>query len=1141
MADGRIEFDTKLDTSDFDNASNDISKKAKKTADSVSKETEKAAGKSKTAVSTTAEEVKKILDDANRTMKSKAASIGAIYKKQGMSASEAMKKAWEEIERTPGTVAEYSDGSFFEPVSPNVPKSINDTSFSISNIISLLSGPEMAAAAGAIAAISSSLIGLAKVSKTASKGIVYSIETVFGIRGIIASSKLMLNGLKLAMDEVFDPRRIISFAKSAVEASAKLNAENSQLSQTFGELQDNAERAMSRVANASGIVESRLKGVGTSIYAFAKTSGMDSVTALNMMEEALTVAADSAAYYDRSLEETSETLKSFLKGNYANDAALGLSVTETTRNASANKLYGKSFMELSEAQKQLTLLQMVKDANALSGALGQASRESEGWENVLGNLKETWQQLIAVIGQPMLRIATEAVQRMTAALAALTEKARMAVNAVMSLFGWEAENTAEISTNIGTGVENQNALTEAVKDTAEAQEGSLAGFDKITTISSGNKSENTQSSGSTSIVPAVSPIITPVIDTSKADESIHKLKEKLLVLIEPIKLAWEDTSPEFTENIQNTVTNVKGLISSIGNSFAEVWADGAGREAVGNIIGLFGEMLGIIGDISAALKTAWDDDGNGTDFVESLIGRWSSLIALFKRLAADFRAVWNNGTGEKICKTLLKIITNINNTVRKLRDRFREAWEENDVGQSIIQGVLDLLQSFLSMVEDITDACVEWASEVDFGPLLESLDRFLTAFAPVFEAWCDGIAELFKNVILPNLTKFIEEKLPIIIDLLTVMLTNFNNVGTAVGEIITFIENLFTNIGESLQSFGESWVTFWSDVGAAIYDFKNSVLAGFEEIKSFLSEKWNEIQETFSNVGAWFKERFQAAKDNICNVWKTVSGWFADIWNGIKETFSAVGNWFKERFQSAWDNIVGIWTSVTGWFSDVWDGIKEIFAGVGAWFEERFQSAWDNIAAVFANPAEFFDGVWSAITGCFSSVTTWFRDTFSEAWQAVKDVFSSGGEIFTGITDGIAETFKSVVNSLIDGINWVICEPFDAINSALDSLRNFDIGGMNPFGWLPWIEIPQIPYLAQGTVVPANYGNFLAMLGDNKRETEIVSPLSTIERAVANALNKHEEDTPQEIALTVYLYPNSQYFHREVIKIINDDARNRGE
>lgn len=193
-------------------------------------------------------------------------------------------------------------------------------------------------------------------------------------------------------------------------------------------MQSQAESAIQSVADQSGILETRLQGVGTSIYAFAKTTGMDSSSALGMMQEALQVTADSAAYYDRSLEDTAESLKSFLKGNFENDAALGLSCTETTRNAAANKLYGKSFTDLSESQKQLTLLQMVKDANQLSGAMGQASREADGWENVTGNLRESWKQLLAVVGQPILQVATQVVKRLSSALATLTEYAKGAVD-----------------------------------------------------------------------------------------------------------------------------------------------------------------------------------------------------------------------------------------------------------------------------------------------------------------------------------------------------------------------------------------------------------------------------------------------------------------------------------------------------------------------------------------------------------------------------------------------------------------------------------------------------------------------------------------------------------------------------------------
>lgn len=46
-----------------------------------------------------------------------------------------------------------------------------------------------------------------------------------------------------------------------------------------------------------------------------------------------------------------------------------------------------------------------------------------------------------------------------------------------------------------------------------------------------------------------------------------------------------------------------------------------------------------------------------------------------------------------------------------------------------------------------------------------------------------------------------------------------------------------------------------------------------------------------------------------------------------------------------------------------------------------------------------------------------------------------------------------------------------------------------------------IPHLATGTVVPPRAGNFLAMLGDNNKDYEVVSPLGTIRQAVDEALD----------------------------------------
>lgn len=220
-------------------------------------------------------------------------------------------------------------------------------------------------------------------------------------------SDAIYNGVKRLASGMKD------FALSSMEAAASLQASKSQFTQTFGDMEEQAHDAVETVAKETGILATRLNGTATSIYAFAKASGATTEDAMELMQTSLLAAADSAAYYDKSIEEASATLQSFLKGNYANDAALGVSATETTRNAKAMELFGQKFAELSEIQKQQTLLKMVTDAQELSGALGQASREMDGWENVTGNLREVGNQIKAGIGAPLLEMIIPALQDAT--------------------------------------------------------------------------------------------------------------------------------------------------------------------------------------------------------------------------------------------------------------------------------------------------------------------------------------------------------------------------------------------------------------------------------------------------------------------------------------------------------------------------------------------------------------------------------------------------------------------------------------------------------------------------------------------------------------------------------------------------------
>lgn len=221
---------------------------------------------------------------------------------------------------------------------------------------------------------------------------------------------VILDGLREAAELAKD------IAVDSVAAAAGLRAESAQFAQTFGEMEKAATEALKALEKQTGISSTRIKGNYSTVYAFAKTMGSDSAQALDIASRAMSAAADSAAYYDKTVEEVTETIQAYIKGNYANDAALGIASTETTRNAAALERYGKAFKELTEAQKVDTLLAMVEAGNKASGAMGQAAREAGEWTNVTGELEDAQRQLLAVIGEPILEAAIPIAQELTQAL-----------------------------------------------------------------------------------------------------------------------------------------------------------------------------------------------------------------------------------------------------------------------------------------------------------------------------------------------------------------------------------------------------------------------------------------------------------------------------------------------------------------------------------------------------------------------------------------------------------------------------------------------------------------------------------------------------------------------------------------------------
>ena len=144
-----------------------------------------------------------------------------------------------------------------------------------------------------------------------------------------------------------------SMAGEFIESAAAVKAEGSQFEQTFGDMGSTASAAIQRVASLQRypgypIEYARRSDLCLRPFFWWRCSGEHGSDGNSPAGHCGRRRSTMTAVW----RIPPRAYSPFLKGNYANDAALGLSCTETTRNAAATELFGKKFSELTEIQKQ---------------------------------------------------------------------------------------------------------------------------------------------------------------------------------------------------------------------------------------------------------------------------------------------------------------------------------------------------------------------------------------------------------------------------------------------------------------------------------------------------------------------------------------------------------------------------------------------------------------------------------------------------------------------------------------------------------------------------------------------------------------------------------------------------------------------
>lgn len=157
--------------------------------------------------------------------------------------------------------------------------------------------------------------------------------------------------------------------------------------------------------------------------------------------------------------------------------------------------------------------------------------------------------------------------------------------------------------------------------------------------------------------------------------------------------------------------------------------------------------------------------------------------------------------------------------------------------------------------------------------------------------------------------------------------------------------------------------------------------------------------------------------------------------------------------------------------------------------------------------SDAFKHMWEAV----KKLTTKVWSILKEFWDTkLKKIFTKEfwAEKWNKITDGLKDFMNAGIGYLEKFINWIISglnKLIEAVNKISIPIPGWlqDLTGMSTIGFnLKPISEISLPRLASGTVVPANYGEFAAILGDNKREAEVVSPVSTMKQAFKEAISE---------------------------------------
>lgn len=448
----------------------------------------------------------------------------------------------------------------------------------------------------------------------------------------------------------------------------------------------------------------------------------------------------------------------------------------------------------------------------------------------------------------------------------------------------------------------------------------------------------------------------------------------------------------------------------------------------------------ILSDLFKPMKQAWDKEGKAT--MNALKYALSEIWQLIKDIGKSFMEVWTNGTGQKVCENILKVLQTIFKIVGDIAKALDIAWNKGGLGTKLIQDIFNSLNNVLDLLIDIGETFRNvWNSGVgveictNILQILDNIAVIIGQIATSFKnAWDSGLGVQ----IVTDILNLLNGCLRVIQDITASFSKAWESNGDTICEgILLILDDIFGTLGD----IANAWANAWENNGNGDA-LMNSLLETLGKIFTTIGDIGQGIRESIGTVAEdVFGALIQFCTD-VSNGFGALADGLKIIWdNGGQHLFDGIVNLTAEVGELILKITGGAFKDASGIFKDILaPAIGEVFDVVGTLVDKlaEFTDWINNNKPLIDILSAALVGIGTALAGAkIASLVLGAVEALSALGAIIGSVFSGG--LISGIVEIGAALVAAVggwpiiIGAAIVAIGVVIYKNWDEILAWLSN------------------------------------------------------------------------------------------------------------